>query len=484
MTLAESHSPSAGSGASGIEQLHSVLAAQRAGFLRDGPPSLAQRLASLDTLKRILLENTEAFVAAVAADFGHRSRHETLLADIAPCIEGIKHMRKHLSGWMKPERRATSINFLLAKARILRQPLGVIGIISPWNYPVYLAFSPIAAALAAGNRVMLKPSEYTPATSALMARVLAAAFPQEQVATVLGGPEVGEQFSRLAFDHLLFTGATSVGRHVMRAAAENLVPVTLELGGKSPVIVDADYAMDKAVGSIVTGKLLNAGQTCIAPDYIFVADGKVDEFVDRTRQQVAAMYPTLKDNPDYSSVVNARHHDRLKGLIEDARSKGARIVEINPANEHLDQQSAHKIAPTLILDATDDMKVMQDEIFGPLMPVKSYARLEQAIDYVNSHPRPLALYYFGNDAARTEQVLSRTTSGGACVNDTMMHIAQEDLPFGGVGPSGMGSYHGREGFLTFSHSKSVLYQSKLNITAMVRPPYGKFIERVLGSLLK
>jgi len=455
-----------------------------AGFLRDGPPSLAQRLASLDTLKRILLENTEAFVAAVAADFGHRSRHETLLADIAPCIEGIKHMRKHLSGWMKPERRATSINFLLAKARILRQPLGVIGIISPWNYPVYLAFSPIAAALAAGNRVMLKPSEYTPATSALMARVLAAAFPQEQVATVLGGPEVGEQFSRLAFDHLLFTGATSVGRHVMRAAAENLVPVTLELGGKSPVIVDADYAMDKAVGSIVTGKLLNAGQTCIAPDYVFVADGKVDEFVDRTRQQVAAMYPTLKDNPDYSSVVNARHHDRLKGLIEDARSKGARIVEINPANEHLDQQSAHKIAPTLILDATDDMKVMQDEIFGPLMPVKSYARLEQAIDYVNSHPRPLALYYFGNDAARTEQVLSRTTSGGACVNDTMMHIAQEDLPFGGVGPSGMGSYHGREGFLTFSHSKSVLYQSKLNITAMVRPPYGKFIERVLGSLLK
>lgn len=484
MSLAENLGPSIGAGPGHVEDLQGVLAAQRAAFLRDGPPSLAQRLAALDTLKRILLANTDAFVEAVAADFGHRSRHETLLADIAPCIEGIKHMRKHLSGWMKPERRPTSINFLLAKARILRQPLGVIGIISPWNYPVYLAFSPIAAALAAGNRVMLKPSEYTPATSALMARVLGAAFPQEQVATVLGGPEIGEQFSRLAFDHLLFTGATSVGRHVMRAAADNLVPVTLELGGKSPVIVDSDYAMDKAVGSIVTGKLLNAGQTCIAPDYVFVADGKVDEFVDRTRQQVAAMYPTLKDNPDYSSVVNARHHDRLKGLVEDARAKGARIVEINPANEHLDQQSAHKIAPTLILDATDDMKVMQDEIFGPLMPVKTYARLEQAIEYVNSHPRPLALYYFGNDAARTEQVLSRTTSGGACVNDTMMHIAQEDLPFGGVGPSGMGSYHGREGFLTFSHSKSVLYQSKLNIAAMVRPPYGKFIERVLGSLLK
>ena len=481
MSVAEAHGSEA---ATRPADLDAILGAQRAAFLRAGPPSLAHRLANLDRLKRILLDNRDAFIASVAADFGHRSRHETLLADIAPSLEGIKHTKKHLARWMKPERRATSVNFLFAKAQVIRQPLGVVGIISPWNYPVYLAFSPIAAALAAGNRVMLKPSEYTPATSALMARLLADAFPQEEVATVLGGPEIGERFSRLPFDHLLFTGATSVGRHVMRAAAENLVPVTLELGGKSPVIVDADYPMEKAVGSIVTGKLLNAGQTCIAPDYVFVPEGKADEFVDLTRRQVARMYPTLKDNPDYSSVVNRRHHDRLKGLIEDARAKGAQIVEINPANEHLDQQAANKIAPTLILGATDDMKVMQDEIFGPVMPVKTYGRLDDAIDYVNSHPRPLALYYFGEDGSRADQVLSRTTSGGACVNDTMMHVAQEDLPFGGVGPSGMGAYHGREGFLTFSHSKAVLRQSKLNLAGLARPPYGKLMERLLGSMLK
>jgi coniferyl-aldehyde dehydrogenase len=484
MSLAEQRDVAPPAAPAGAEDLEGILAAQRSAFLREGPPSLEKRLAALDTLKRILLDNREAFIEAIASDFGHRSRHETMLADIAPSIEGIKHTRKHLAGWMKPERRPTSVNFLLAKARIIRQPLGAVGIISPWNYPVYLAFSPMAAALAAGNRVMLKPSEYTPATSALMARLLSAAFPRDQVATVLGGPEVGERFSRLAFDHLLFTGATSVGRHVMRAAAENLVPVTLELGGKSPVIVDGDYPMEKAVGSIVTGKLLNSGQTCIAPDYVFVPEGRANEFVDLARQQVARMYPTIKDNPDYTSVVNRRHYERLKGLVEDARAKGAKIVEINPANEHLEQQAAHKIAPTLILDPTDDMKVMQDEIFGPVMPVKTYSRLEQAIEYVNAHPRPLALYYFSDDAARTEQVLTRTTSGGACVNDTVMHVAQEDLPFGGVGPSGMGAYHGREGFLTFSHSKSVLHQSKWNFAALVRPPYGKLIDRVLGTILK
>jgi coniferyl-aldehyde dehydrogenase len=484
MSLAEQRDVAQPSAPAGPDELQAILVAQRSAFLREGAPSLEKRLAALDTLKGILLDNRDAFIEAVASDFGHRSRHETMLADIAPSLEGIKHTRKHLARWMKPERRPTSINFLLAKARIIRQPLGVVGIISPWNYPVYLAFSPIAAALAAGNRVMLKPSEYTPATSALMARLFSAAFPREQVATILGGPEVGERFSHLAFDHLLFTGATSVGRHVMRAAAENLVPVTLELGGKSPVIVDGDYPMEKAVGSIVTGKLLNAGQTCIAPDYVFVPEGRANEFVDLTRQQVARMYPTLKDNPDYTSVVNRRHYERLKGLIEDARAKGAKVVEINPANEHLDQQAAHKIAPTLILDPTDDMKVMQDEIFGPVLPVKTYSRLDQAIDYVNGHARPLALYYFGEDAARADEVLARTTSGGACVNDTMMHIAQENLPFGGVGPSGMGAYHGREGFLTFSHSKSVLHQSKWNLAALVRPPYGKLIDRVLASLLK
>ncbi|RJF87494.1 coniferyl aldehyde dehydrogenase [Oleomonas cavernae] len=464
--------------------LRGILDRQRADFLKAGPPSLEERRARLDKLRASLMDNKDALIAAVSADFGHRSTHETLLTDFVVTVEGIKHMRKHVAKWMKPERRPVSINYFPASNKILFQPLGVIGVISPWNYPIQLAYAPMAAAIAAGNRVMLKPSEYTPRTSEAMAKALRAVFTDNEVAVITGGPDVGEAFSRLPFDHMLFTGATSVGKHVMRAAAENLVPVTLELGGKSPAIVDRAARMDAAVSSIVTGKLLNAGQTCVAPDYVFVPNDKREEFVDLVKAKVAKMYPTLKDNADYTSVVNQRHYDRLRGLIADAQSKGARVVEVNPANESFEQQPNHKIPPTLILDPTDDMKIMQDEIFGPLMPIKTYTQIDEAIDYVNGHARPLALYVFSDDKGAQDKVMSRTTSGGACINETVMHVGQEDLPFGGVGPSGMGSYHGRDGFMTFSHKKAVMHQSKYNLLGMMRPPYGKRIERLLGFMLK
>ncbi|MFA5119949.1 coniferyl aldehyde dehydrogenase [Zavarzinia sp.] len=483
MSLAEVRVEAAGGGDVGA-RLKDILERQRRDFIKMGPPSAELRRERLGRLKAALMDNKDAFLEAVSADFGHRSKHETLLTDFVVTVEGIKHMQKHLAKWMKPEKRPTAITYFPARNKILFQPLGVVGVISPWNYPIQLAFGPMAAAIAAGNRVMLKPSEYTPRTSELMAKVLGKAFDELEIAVATGGPEVGEPFSRLPFDHMLFTGATSIGRHVMRAAAENLVPVTLELGGKSPTIVDRNARLADAAGSIVQGKFLNAGQTCVAPDYVFVPDDKRKEFVDLLSAQVTKSYPTLKDNPDYTSVVNQRHYDRLRGLIADAKSKGATVVEVNPAKENFEQQPTHKIPPTIILDPTDDMKVMQDEIFGPILPIKTYRQLDEAIDYVNDHPRPLALYVFSDDKAAQDKVLTRTTSGGACVNETVMHVAQEDMPFGGVGPSGMGSYHGREGFMTFSHKKSVMVQPKLNGLKFMRPPYGKTIDRLLGFLLK
>ena len=464
--------------------LRDVLDRQRRDFIKAGPPDAALRRDRLMRLKKALMDNKDAFLEAVSADFGHRSKHETLLTDFVVTAEGIKHMHKHVAKWMKPEKRPTSINYFPASNRIVFQPLGVIGIISPWNYPIQLAFGPAAAALAAGNRVMLKPSEFTPRTSELMAKVIAQNFSELEFAVFTGGPDVGVAFSRVPYDHLMFTGATSIGRHVMRAAAENLVPVTLELGGKSPTIVDRNMRMEAAVGSIVQGKWLNAGQTCVAPDYVFVPDDKRDEFVGLVQKQVAKSYPTLKDNDDYTSVVNQRHYDRLRGLIADAEAKGAKVIEVNPAKENFEQQPAHKIPPTLLMDVTDDMKVMQDEIFGPLLPIKTYRQIDEAIDYVNGHDRPLALYIFSDDKATQDKVMSRTTSGGACINETVMHVAQEDLPFGGVGPSGMGAYHGRDGFLAFSHKKAVMHQAKFNLLSMMRPPYGKTIDRMLGFLLK
>ena len=444
--------------------------------------SYHDRMRYLDRFGEAIKQWEERLATAVSADFGNRSRHETALAEIFIPLAAIKYIRKHLRSWMRAESRETSWVFMPAKNKIIHQPLGVCGIISPWNYPLQLALIPIAYAIAAGNRVLLKPSELTPQTADALAAMLAEVFPPDVVSVVTGGPEVGIAFSHLPFDHLFFTGSTNVGRHVMRAAADNLVPVTLELGGKSPVIVHADYPIDKAAERIAVGKLLNAGQTCIAPDYTLVREDQVDAFTTAFQAAVTALYPRLADNPDYTSIVSDRHYKRLTGLVDEARSRGAKVVEVNPANETLDP-AKRKLAPTLVIGAPDDTAIMQDEIFGPLMPVVTYQRLEDAIAYINARPRPLALYYFDRDNERTRKVLSETTSGGACVNETLLHVGQDALPFGGVGPSGMGSYHGPEGFYTFSHKKAVFFQARLNTTGLLSPPFGGRLDKMLNLLI-
>jgi len=462
-----------------------LLNRQRVDYLREGEVSVTRRLDRIDRAIALLVDNQEALVEALSADFGHRSRHQSLFTDVAASIGPLKHARKHVARWVRPERRKVDfpLNLLGARARVEYQPLGVVGVISPWNFPVNLTFTPLAGILAAGNRCMVKPSEYTPATSALMADLIARAFDELEVAVVVGGPQTGADFAGLPFDHLLFTGATSIARHVMRAAAENLVPVTLELGGKSPVIVGRSANVQTTTDAIMAGKMLNAGQICLAPDYVFVPREQMKDFVVATQRSVARMFPTLLHNDDYTSVINRRHFDRLQGYLEDARQKGAEIIEINPAGEDFRQQPHHKIPPTLILDPDDSMRLMQDEIFGPLLPVKTYGDVADAITYINEHPRPLGLYYFGKDATETRTVLTRTTSGGVTLNDVVMHVAQEDLPFGGVGPSGMGAYHGFDGFRTFSHAKSIFVQSKLNVAELagLRPPYGDKLLKTLKT---
>jgi len=387
---------------------------------------------------------------------------------------------------MRPEKRKPEfpLGLLGSKAELQFQPKGVIGVLSPWNFPVNLTFTPLAGIFAAGNRCMIKPSEFTEATSEVMRKAIAQYYSEEEVAVVTGGPEVGAEFTKLPFDHILFTGATSIARHVMRAAADNLVPLTLELGGKSPVVLGRSADLQKAASRIMAGKTLNAGQICLAPDYAFVPKEKTSEFVAAATKAVETMYPTgLKDNDDYTSIVNQRHYDRIMGYIEEAKSKGAQVVEINPTGENFAQQPHHKIPPHIIVDPSDDLKVMQDEIFGPILPIKSYSDSKQVVDYINAHDRPLGLYYFGEDAAEKDMVLNNTTSGGVTVNDVIFHVAQEDLPFGGVGPSGMGSYHGREGFLEFSHKKAVYTQTGSEMLAMMRPPYGeKYRKQVQGRI--
>jgi coniferyl-aldehyde dehydrogenase len=432
------------------------------------PPTLAERLELLRVLRRAVHSHRDAIVVALQQDFGRRSRHESLLTEVFPTLEGIDHAIEHLAEWMQSESRPVGKYFVPARAEVRYQPKGVVGIISPWNFPVYLALGPLLGALAAGNRVMLKPSELTPATSELLKHMLSETFSSDHVFVVTGDASVGEAFSTVAFDHLLFTGSTRVGKLVMRAAAENLVPVTLELGGKSPVIVHPSFSISLAASRIMGSKLMNAGQICIAPDYVLVHHSKRDEFVAAAKAAVCKMYPTLRDNPDYTNVINARHASRLREYLADARAKNATVIEINPSGESLGQT---QLPPTLVTDVTDAMTLMQEEIFGPILPIQTYGTLEEAIAYVNDHPRPLALYYFDNDRSRVEQVLEQTTSGGVAVNECVAHVAQEELPFGGVGPSGMGSYHGRAGFETFSHAKSVFYQSRVNSAELLRPPF-------------
>lgn len=467
--------------------MQGVLLKQKAAHLRDGFPSNEVRIDRLNRAIGLLVDFQGEIEEALAEDFGHRSRDASRFTDVSASIGALKHARKNVSKWMRVSKRKPEFPFGLmgAKAEIQFQPKGTIGIISPWNFPVNLTFAPLAGILAAGNRAMIKPSEFTEHTSSLMARMFKQAFSDEEVFVCTGGPDVGGAFAGLAFDHLVFTGATSIARHVMRAAAENLVPLTLELGGKSPVILGRSADLEKAANRIMNGKTLNAGQICLAPDYAFVPKEKSVEFVRHATSAVASMFPGgLKDNEDYTSVVNQRHYDRLQGYLTDARAKGAEIVELNPADENFTQQPHHKMPPTLVLNPTDDMAVMQEEIFGPVLPIMEYSEVRDAVAYINKNDRPLGLYYFGEDAAEKDMVLASTTSGGVTVNDVVFHVAQEDLPFGGVGPSGMGSYHGHDGFLEFSHKKSVYTQTGSElILKMLRPPYGdKFRKQIQGMI--
>jgi len=462
--------------------MQETLTRMRAAHRKAGPPTYEQRIDLLDRLEKMTLSRKHEIAKAISEDFGNRSKHESLVAEVFITHGAIKHARDHLREWMEVEARDVGLVFMPARVELMPQPLGVIGIISPWNYPVQLALSPLAGVLAAGNRAMIKPSELVPATSALLKKIVEEFFSADEVAVFPGGVETGAEFGKLAFDHLVFTGSTRVGKIVMRAAAENLTPVTLELGGKSPTILGDDFSVTEAATVIMNGKLFNAGQTCIAPDYVLVPKAKLEPFVEACKAAVAKMYPRLADNGDYTSIVNQQHYDRLQGYLADAKEKGAKIVELNPAGETLDA-AKRKMAPTLVVTPSEETTVMQEEIFGPILPIKTYDKIDEAIDYVNDHPRPLALYYFSHDSEQIDHVLAHTTSGGVSINATMLHIAQDDLPFGGVGPSGMGQYHAKEGFDSFTKKKPVFYQGRINGAGIMRPPFGKAIDFLLGFLI-
>jgi acyl-CoA reductase-like NAD-dependent aldehyde dehydrogenase len=483
--MTTARAPEAERGPAGLEaRFRAMHEASRA----EPPASLTERREHLRALRCAIASHIAQFQEAIARDFGSRSHEETLVAEIIPALTTVREALRHVGGWMAPERRGTSILFWPGRSEIRWQPKGVVLIIAPWNYPVSLAVGPLAAALAAGNRAILKPSEFTPATSDLLKRCLEGTLGADRVAVAVGGPEVAQALCRLPFDHILFTGSTAVGRKVMAAAAENLTPVTLELGGKSPAIVHPAYDLATAASRIARGKLMNAGQTCIAPDYALIHESAVDAFVEAYRDAAARLYPRLVDNRDYTSIVNARHYDRLSALVADAREKGARIEAIDPAGElpagEIGSSNTRKIAPVVLTGLTDAMAIMQEEIFGPLLPVVGYRSLEDAIAYVRTRPRPLALYYFDHDSTRIGRVLDLTVSGGVTVNDTIYHFAQESLPFGGIGPSGIGAYHGREGFRTFSHAKAVFHQRRFTLADLLAPPYGAWFNRLTRLALR
>ena len=459
-----------------LSQLESSFARQREAFKANPMPSAEQRIQWLKVLTQLLTDSQEALIQAISQDFSNRSADETLLAELMPSLHGIHYASKRIKKWMKPSRRSVGMQFMPASAKVIYQPLGVVGVIVPWNYPLFLAIGPLVGALAAGNRVMIKMSESTPATSQLVKDLLAKVFPEDLVTVVLGEAEVGMAFSKLPFDHLLFTGATSIGKHVMRAAAENLTPVTLELGGKSPAIVSASVPLSDAAERIAFGKTMNAGQTCVAPDYVLVPKDRVAGFVEAYRKAVQSFYPTLANNPDYTAIINERQQQRLNGYLQDAESKGATIISLYP------EAQGRRMPQAVLLNVTDEMKVMQDEIFGPLLPIIPYDKLDDAFAFINERDRPLALYYFGYDKGEQQRVLHETHSGGVCLNDTLLHVAQDDMPFGGVGPSGMGHYHGHEGFLTFSKAKGVFIKQRFSAAKLIYPPYGKSIQKLIYKL--
>jgi NAD-dependent aldehyde dehydrogenases len=464
-----------------IIELTPALSRMRTAHAADPMPSWDVRAKRLRALEAMLLEQRAAFAAAISADFGQRPAEETDLLEIFPSLSAIRHALGHGRRWMKPRRRLAGLLFLPARTELRPQPRGVVGIIVPWNYPLYLAVGPLVDALVAGNRAMLKMSEFTPRFSALFAEQVAKHFPPDEVIVVNGDAAVAQAFSALPFDHLLFTGSTAVGHHVMRAAAANLTPVTLELGGKSPAIIGPGARFEHAVERIVFGKLVNAGQTCIAPDYVLLPRARETEFIDLAGKAIARMYPQLGQSTQYASIVSDRQYQRLTDLRDGALAAGAHA---HPLGEATEDPARRLLPPQLLTGVDDSMAVMREEIFGPLLPLVPYDSLDEAIAYVGAHAHPLALYLFEHDQARIDRVLARTHAGGVSVNDTLYHIAQHDLPFGGVGASGMGGYHGEAGFRTFSHLKPVFRQARWNGAGLLNPPYGARFRRMLALLLR
>lgn len=461
--------------------LEGLLAAQRTAYRADPMPDRRARVHRLDRLHNSLVDHREALVRATNEDFGTRASAETELTEFFPVLEGIAYHRRRLVKWMKPERRRVPLTQWPATARVHYQPLGVVGIVVPWNFPILLALSPLVGALAAGNRAMIKVSEFAPRTAEVMCQLIAAAFAEDEVTVVTGGVGVARAFTALPFDHLVFTGSTQVGHQVMRAAAENLTPVTLELGGKSPAILHESFPVAEAARRLAFGKCVNAGQACVAPDYVLCPAGSVDAFCDAFEAAVQANYPTLKDNPDATGMISERAKERIERLLEDARAKGATLRTVTPGSESL--EGTRKLPLTLVLGATDDMLVLQEELFGPILPVLPVASVDEAIAHVTERPRPLALYYFDHDRTRARDLLDRTHSGTAGVNETMTQVIFHDVPFGGIGPSGTGHYHDREGFRAMSHARTVIRKGRLHVLTMVGPPWGGRLHRLVTSLL-
>ena len=478
-----------------LQEMENILKLQKKLHIEEGPASIELRKDRLNRCIAMLKEYNEEILDALQKDFGNRDPKASFFSEIVSTIGVLEHALKNIDKWTKDEKRPSNVNqpffirlmmgFLGSKSYIKYQPLGTVGVISPWNFPVNLVLAPLAGIFAAGNRTMIKPSELTPATSEITKKMFEAYFDKSEAAVFTGDAEVGAAFSALPFDHLLFTGGTQIGKKVMKAASENLVPVTLELGGKSPVIVDEDANLSEVAKKVMRGKTMNAGQICLAPDYLMLPKGKSKEFANASSEVIGEMFEDLKYNEDYTSVINERHYERINELVADAKEKGAEVLEINPADEDFEQQELHKIPPTLVLNPSDDMKIMQEEIFGPVLPVKEYDDFNETVSYVNSKERPLGLYLFSKDKDKEKKVLENTTSGGVTLNDVIWHIGQEELPFGGVGPSGTGSYHGHDGFKEFSHAKAVYKQFSADLMAQMMPPYkGKMFESMKNQILK
>ncbi|PSW04988.1 coniferyl aldehyde dehydrogenase [Photobacterium lipolyticum] len=456
--------------------MQNTLKEQRSRFLAQPMPDHALRISQLKALKHALLQHKTALCEALNQDYGQRSQQDSLMADILPCVMNISYTIRHLKKWMKPSKRHAGLLLAPGKVEVVYQPLGVVGIVVPWNFPVMLSIGPLITALAAGNRAMIKLSEFTPHTNKVLRKLLAEIFQPQQVAVFEGEADVAAAFSALPFDHLIFTGSTAVGRHVMRTAADNLTPVTLELGGKSPTLIAPDMPVGLAVERMIYGKSLNAGQICVAPDYVLVPEDKVDNFVAEYKKQFNKMYPKGVANKDFASIINERQYQRLSSWLEEAEHKGATVI---PCHEHNRDDLQHRMITHLVLNTSNEMTLMQEEIFGPLLPVIPYREVNDALEYIQQRPRPLALYLMSFDAELQQRVKATSHAGGMCINEAVFHAAADDAPFGGVGSSGMGHYHGKEGFLTFSKAKTVLSRGKINTAKLVTPPYGGWLQKMM-----